>query len=66
MTARAIPALAAAIAGLLVLGVAVALQLVVELAAAPSVDGHHDVLAFWAAGRSSSTDGQTPSTTRPP
>jgi hypothetical protein len=51
VTARAIPALAAAIAGLLVLGVAVALQLVVELAAAPSVDGHHDVLAFWAAGR---------------
>ena len=45
------PALAAGIAGLLLLGLAFAVQLVAELASAPSAGGHHDVLAFWSAGR---------------
>ncbi|TAK02359.1 MAG: DUF2029 domain-containing protein [Chloroflexota bacterium] len=51
MTARAARALAVAILGLLLLGLAVAIQLVSELAVPPAVDGHHDILAFWAAGR---------------
>jgi len=51
VTGRAIPALAATILGLLLLGAAVTARLVMELAAAPTVTGHHDVLAFWAAGR---------------
>ena len=36
---------------LLGLGAAAAAQLVAELAAPPGVTGHHDLLAFWAAGR---------------
>jgi hypothetical protein len=44
-------AVPAAIAGLLVLGLALVVRLVAELAVAPGADGHHDVLAFWAAGR---------------
>jgi hypothetical protein len=44
-------ALAAAIVGLLLLGLAFAVQLIAELASAPSAAGHHDILAFWAAGR---------------
>jgi hypothetical protein len=45
---RVIPAAAV---GLLLLGLALLVRLVAELAVAPAVDGHHDVLAFWAAGR---------------
>ena len=49
---RAIPRLVpAAIIGLLLLGVALVVRLVAELSVAPAVAGHHDVLAFWAAGR---------------
>jgi alpha-1,2-mannosyltransferase len=44
-------AFAAAILGLLLIGLVLAARLVAELAVGPAVDGHHDVLAFWAAGR---------------
>jgi hypothetical protein len=44
-------AFVAAILGLLLLGLALAVRLVAELAVEPAVDGHHDVLAFWASGR---------------
>ncbi len=44
-------ALAATILGLLLVGLALTARLVAELAVGPAVDGHHDVLAFWAAGR---------------
>jgi hypothetical protein len=44
-------AFAAAILGLLLVGLALAVRLVAELAVGPTVDGHHDLLAFWAAGR---------------
>ncbi len=44
-------ALEAAILGLLLLGAAFAVELIAELASAPSAAGHHDILAFWAAGR---------------
>lgn len=44
-------AFAAALLGLLLVGLALAARLVAELAVGPAVDGHHDVLAFWAAGR---------------
>jgi hypothetical protein len=44
-------AFTAALLGLLLLGLALAVRLVAELAVGPAVDGHHDVLAFWAAGR---------------
>ncbi len=49
--ARVRSALAVAIVGLLLLGAAFGVQLVAELASAPSAAGHHDILAFWAAGR---------------
>ena len=44
-------AVPAAAVGLLLLGLGLVVRLVAELAVAPAVDGHHDVLAFWAAGR---------------
>ena len=43
-----LPALVIALLGL---GAVVTVQLVAELAAPPGVTGHHDLLAFWAAGR---------------
>ena len=46
--ARLLPALVIALLGL---GAVVAVELVAELAAPPGVTGHHDLLAFWAAGR---------------
>jgi hypothetical protein len=45
------PVVAAAAAGLLLLGAVFAVQLIVELAVPPAAAGHHDILAFWSAGR---------------
>jgi hypothetical protein len=45
---RVVPAAAL---GLLLLGLGLVVRLVAELATAPAIDGHHDALAFWAAGR---------------
>jgi hypothetical protein len=44
-------ALSAVAVGLSLLGAAFAVQLLEELLAPPGVAGHHDLLAFWAAGR---------------
>ncbi|MBI3745939.1 MAG: DUF2029 domain-containing protein [Chloroflexi bacterium] len=44
-------ALPVAMVGLGVLGTVFTIQLLAELAAPPGPDGHHDLLAFWAAGR---------------